>query len=87
MLRRVALVRSDVSLRLSSSIIRVRRIGELVITLVVTSNRRMLLRNMKEYKLWLICYEYVCRQISGKQLLKTDLWYLMNGSYQICCKY
>jgi hypothetical protein len=38
MLRRVALVRTDVSEELSSSIIRVTRIGELG-TLAVTSNR------------------------------------------------
>jgi hypothetical protein len=40
MLRRVALVRIDVSKALSASFIRVRRIGELGTTLAVTSNRR-----------------------------------------------
>jgi hypothetical protein len=45
MLRFVALVRTDVSEELSSSIIRVTRIGELGTTLVVTSNRRTLRRN------------------------------------------
>jgi hypothetical protein len=39
MLRRVALVRTDVSEELSASFIRVTRIGELGITLAVTSNR------------------------------------------------
>jgi hypothetical protein len=39
-LRRVALVRTDVSEELSASIIRVTRIGELGTTLAVTSNRR-----------------------------------------------
>jgi hypothetical protein len=39
MLRRVALVRTDVSEELSASFIRVTRIGELVTTLAVTSNR------------------------------------------------
>jgi hypothetical protein len=39
MLRRVALVRTDVSEELSASIIRVTRIGELETTLAVTSNR------------------------------------------------
>jgi hypothetical protein len=39
MLRRVALVRTDVSEELSASFIRVTRIGELG-TLTVTSNRR-----------------------------------------------
>jgi hypothetical protein len=47
MLRRVALVKTDVSEELSASIIRVTRIGELETTLAVTSNRRMLRRNTK----------------------------------------
>jgi hypothetical protein len=42
MLRRVALVRTDVSDDLSASIIRVTRIGEIRNTLAVTSNRRTL---------------------------------------------
>jgi hypothetical protein len=44
MLRRVALLRTDVSEELSASIIRVTRIGELGTTLAVTSDRRDLLR-------------------------------------------
>jgi hypothetical protein len=40
MLRRVALVRTDVSEELSTSFIRVTRIGELGTTLAVTSKRR-----------------------------------------------
>jgi hypothetical protein len=47
MLRRVALVRTDVSKELSTSIIRVTRIGELGKTLAVTSKRRTLQRNTK----------------------------------------
>jgi hypothetical protein len=42
MLRRVTLVRTDVSEELSASFIRVTRIGELGTTLAVTSNRRTL---------------------------------------------
>jgi hypothetical protein len=42
MLRRVALVKTDVSEALSASFIRVTRIGELRTTLAVTSNRRRL---------------------------------------------
>jgi hypothetical protein len=42
MLRHVALVRADVSEELSTSIIRVTRIGELETTLTVTSNQCML---------------------------------------------
>jgi hypothetical protein len=43
MLRRVALVRTDVSEELSASFIRATRIGELGTTLAVTSNRHTLL--------------------------------------------
>jgi hypothetical protein len=45
MLRRVALVRTDVSAEISASFIRVTKIGELGTTLLVTSNRRTLRRN------------------------------------------
>jgi hypothetical protein len=45
MLRRVALVRADVSEERSASFIRVTRIGELGTTLAVTSNRRTLRRS------------------------------------------
>jgi hypothetical protein len=45
MLRRVALVETDVSEEFSASFIRVTRIGELGRTLVVTSNRGTLQRN------------------------------------------
>jgi hypothetical protein len=43
MLRRVALVKADVSVELSASFIRVTRVGELGTTLAVTSNRHTLL--------------------------------------------
>jgi hypothetical protein len=46
-LRRVALVRTDISGELGASIIRVKRIGKLGTTLAVTSNRRTLRRNEK----------------------------------------
>jgi hypothetical protein len=45
MLRRVALVKTDISEQIIASIIMVTRIGELGTTLAVTSNRRMLNRN------------------------------------------
>jgi hypothetical protein len=47
MLRRVALVRTDVSEEPRASFIRVTRIGELGTRLAVTSNRRRLRRNAK----------------------------------------
>jgi hypothetical protein len=54
MLRPVALIRTDVPEERSPSIIRVTRIGQLGITLAVTSNRRTrgatFLRNVGFYK-------------------------------------
>jgi hypothetical protein len=47
MLRRVALVRTDVSEELSASFIRVTRIGEVGTTLALTRNRRTLRTNTK----------------------------------------
>jgi hypothetical protein len=58
MLRRVALVRTDVSEQLSASFIRVTRISELG-TLAVTSNRRTLRRNTSQF---------VCSRIRPKHV-------------------
>jgi hypothetical protein len=49
MLRRVALVRADVSEERSASIIKVTRIGELGTSLSVTRNRRTPRRNTKRF--------------------------------------
>jgi hypothetical protein len=51
MLRRVALVRADVSEELSAPIMKVTKIGALGATLAVTSNRRTLRRNSISYHL------------------------------------
>jgi hypothetical protein len=51
MLRRVALVRTDVSEEPGASFITVIRIGELGTELAVTSNRRTLRRNTKQCRL------------------------------------
>jgi hypothetical protein len=58
MLRRVALVRTDVLEELGTTFIRVIRIGELGTTLAVTSNRRTLIRNTNIYEEWCLlgCY-------------------------------
>jgi hypothetical protein len=53
MLRRVALVGTDVSEELNASFIRVTRIGELGTMLAVTSNRRTL-RNISSSQLALV---------------------------------
>jgi hypothetical protein len=49
MLRRVALVRTDVSKELSASIVRVTRIGQLGQTLKLTSNRITLRTSVASY--------------------------------------
>jgi hypothetical protein len=50
MLRRVGLVRTDVTEELSASLIKVTRIGELGTTLAVISNRRTLRRNISSQR-------------------------------------
>jgi hypothetical protein len=57
MLRRVDLVRTDVSEELSASFIWVTRIDELGTTLAVTSNRRALRRNTKYF--FAACVDYI----------------------------
>jgi hypothetical protein len=56
MLRRVALVRTNVSDELSASFIRLTRIGELGTTLAATSNRRTLLRSVRRLQLQLMLF-------------------------------
>jgi hypothetical protein len=66
MLRRVALVRTDVSEKLCASFIRVTRIGELGTTLAVTSNRRTLRRNT-----WYVRNTHIVFLRSVRQFLVT----------------
>jgi hypothetical protein len=54
MLRRVALVRTDVSEKLSASFIRVTRIGELGTTVAATINRSTLRRNTSQKTLFFL---------------------------------
>jgi hypothetical protein len=53
MLRRVALVRTEVSEELSTCFIRVTRIGKIGTTLAVTGNRRTLRKNNKSLGIFL----------------------------------
>jgi hypothetical protein len=55
MLRRVALVRTNVSEELIASFIRVTRNGELGTMLAVTSNRRTLRRNNRSWHFFAVC--------------------------------
>jgi hypothetical protein len=64
MLRRVALVRTDVSEELSASFIRVTRIGELGTVLAVTSNRRTL-RRTSQLQLTLFQFTDSCHPDEG----------------------
>jgi hypothetical protein len=56
MLRRVAVVRTDVSEELSTSFIRVTRISELETTLAVTGNRRTLRRTLYFFSACVGCW-------------------------------
>jgi hypothetical protein len=76
MLRRVALVRTDVSEELSASFIRVTRIGELGTTLTLTSNRRtLLLCNIQMY----ICFKLMDRPISRFVLKSSDCHFILSS--------
>jgi hypothetical protein len=66
MLRRVALVRTDVSEELSASFIRVTRICELGTTLAVTSNRPTLRINIIYYYYYLLLIVVVVYNISSQ---------------------
>jgi hypothetical protein len=59
MLRRVALVRTDVSEEPSAYFIRVTRIGELGTTLAATSNRRTLLVFLRSVRRLLVAASFV----------------------------
>jgi hypothetical protein len=76
MLRRVALVRTDVSEEFSPSIIRVTSIGELG-TLAVTSNRRTLRRNLlfKNTKLNRVCpWDLLTRPLTDYASRVSAVW-------------
>jgi hypothetical protein len=86
MLRRVALVITDVSEELSASFIRV-TIGELVTTLAVTSNRRTLRRNTNYafcyLHLFLVPYRYLLHHTRTLQGIRYgSTWNSLNGTAQ-----
>jgi hypothetical protein len=74
MLRRVALVRTDVSEELSTSFIRMTRIGELGTTQAVTSNRRTLHRreNLKSYTVRPWLRNIVLKSLLAHALIGTE---------------
>jgi hypothetical protein len=76
MLRRVALVRTDVSEELSASFFRMTRIGELGTTLAVTSNRRTLLVFLRNVRRLLVTADVV----PSSQILVTLLREALSSS-------
>jgi predicted hotdog family 3-hydroxylacyl-ACP dehydratase len=84
MLRRVALVRADVSDELKASFIRVTKIVELGTTLSVTSNRRTLRRNrfLRSVRRLLVTASVVPISTILVTLMEEALKFLRNvGSY------
>jgi hypothetical protein len=73
MLRRVALVTTDISEELSASFIWVTRIGELEKTLAVTSNRRTLRRNTSSVRRLLVTASVVPSSPILVTLMKEEL--------------
>jgi hypothetical protein len=73
MLRRVAVVRTDVSEELGSSIIRVTRIGELGITLAVKNNRLTMRRNTAYFYAYYVFLRSVRRLIVTANLVPSSL--------------
>jgi hypothetical protein len=71
MLRRAALVRTDISKELSASIIRVKGIDELGTTLAATSNRRKLRRFFRSVRRLLLTAKFLVHRLSVRRLLVT----------------
>jgi hypothetical protein len=81
MLRRVALVRTDVSEEPSASFIMVTRIGELGTTLAATSNRRTLRRNIFQgFEVFILWYGPLSEEYSGSvfRVYFTDIVFIPN---------
>jgi hypothetical protein len=81
MLRRVALVKTDVSDELSASFFRVTRIGELGTTLAVTNNQRTLPRNMHFFAaLAVTSNQRTLRRNAYFLFLRSVRWLLVTAS-------
>jgi hypothetical protein len=80
MLRRVALVRTNVSEELSASFIRVAKIGELGTTVAVTSNRRTLRRNIKWYLVLVLGISTQRASVASSPILVTAMKEALSSS-------
>jgi hypothetical protein len=72
MLRRVALVRTEVSEEISASFIRMTRIGELGTTLAVTSNRQTLRKNEQTFIIFFV-FVFVFLRSVGRLLVTASV--------------
>jgi hypothetical protein len=79
LLRRVVLVRTDVSEELSASFVRVTRIGELGTTLAVTSNRQTLLKNT-----WSVLTRATRRNITEDAILHSHRRENLKATQIVC---
>jgi hypothetical protein len=87
MLRRVTLVRTDISDELGASFIRLTRIGELGTTLTVTSNRRTLRRRLRlSYSETSVLTRTTRRNIPEDTNLHTNGNYLGSVSECFCSR-
>jgi hypothetical protein len=86
MLRRVALVRSDVSEELIVSIISVTRVGEAGTTLAVTSNRLTLPHFVR---IWLTAFGLLAAAKEGRAVMLVTFCIEINHklTYQLCEKH
>jgi hypothetical protein len=81
MLRRVALVRTEVSVELSASFFRVTKVGELGTTLAVTSNRRKLRVRRLIVKAIVVPSSSILVTLKKEALSSSETWVLTRATW------